>query len=748
MVFSSDPVYRAAISACFAVPVAWAVCRVFRELPRRVHCWVWRMAYAKILVSTLAVPPISIPLIPHSMAETRAERGRFELAASLESWNKEIRDTVGIDRSSVAVDLARDGQSSMLQVTKSFLRLLWLTVFGWLLMRSLREWFLCRKVRRRAEACNDEDVCRTYREVSKQLRVSRNPPLLLSSDVSTPALVGLFAPAVVVPQKILSKLSRSQIRCVISHELAHFVRRDLIWSLLPRLVHCVLFFHPLIWFAGRRWHLAQESACDALVLQNQPLDVADYAEALITTTQFHSQSGKSIPFMGVAATSSFRDLKERLTVMQFAKPQSRHVMRLILGMVFGLGIVGVVPWKLVAVRGAEDTHRKSEIETHHDLLKEGVQYVNSQSEPVSESPFWTAVCSNDIETARQLLDKDSSLASRDFRPEADRDPHTEGYPLYKACAAGHAEMAKLLLDHGADIDAKSPTERQKELGMPIWWAVDRRDYSLANHLLDRGADVGAFAWANATMVDRLYEYAVQDGAPVEVVRKGFSRYLGKSDEAPVSADAPESVKLLDRVLSLGGQPTMGMIVEANYYALVEELLQTCPEMPGTRHDTPQGTVFECLCNASSWTGHPKVMEMAMTHCPELHSPTHAKHAIARAIISHNRFGTVDDYYRLIETQLKYLEEQGALASSIQDDTLLPHHKTAKHYLWPNHYGYGESQSSVETMIELTELFIRFGFDDLHRADADGKTPLMLALERTEHPGLDQYVAYLNSRKNQ
>ena len=306
-------------------------------------------------------------------------------------------------------------------------------------------------------------------------------------------------------------------------------------------------------------------------------------------------------------------------------------------------------------------------------------------------------------------------------------------------------MAKLLLEHGADVDAKSPTERQKELGMPIWWAVDHRNYSLANLLLDHGASVNAYAWANATMVDRLYEYAVKDGAPVEVIRKGFSRYLGKSEECPVSPDSPESVKLLDRVLALGGQPAFTAIVEAEYYELVEELLRICPEMAGTKHDAPKGTVFENLCNASSWLGRPKVMDMAMSHCPQLHTPELALRAIGRAIVSHNRFGSVDDYHRLIETQLKHLKDEGVLPSVIKDGSFLPHHKMAKDYLWPNHYGYGESRSSVESMIELTELLIQFGFDDLHCADADGKTPLMLAEEREGHAGMAEYVAFLKSK---
>ena len=371
--------------------------------------------------------------------------------------------------------------------------------------------------------------------------------------------------------------------------------------------------------------------------------------------------------------------------------------------------------------------------------------MNDQSDPRSALSFWEAVCNNDVESARQFLEKDSTLASMDFRTEKDRNPHTDGFPLHKACAAGHEEMAKLLLEHGADVDAKSPTEKQKELGMPIWWAVDRRRYSLANLLLDHGADVGAYAWANATMVDRLYEYAVEDGAPVEVIRKGFSHYLGTSEETPVSSNAPESVKLLDRVLSRGGQPAFIAIVEAEYYELVEELLQKCPEMAGTKHDDPKGTVFENLFNAASWLGRPKVIELAMSSCPHLHTPELALRAVGRAIVSHNRFGSVDDYYRLIESQLKYLKEEGVLPSIINDGSFLPHHKMGKDYLWPDHYGYGESCSSVESMIELTKLLIRFGFDDLHRADSDGKTPLSLAQDRKGHPGMTEYVAFLKSK---
>ena len=43
--------------------------------------------------------------------------------------------------------------------------------------------------------------------------------------------------------------------------------------------------------------------------------------------------------------------------------------------------------------------------------------------------FWTAVGNNDVGKEKQLLDRDSSLASRDFRAAKDRNSHTDGFPL-------------------------------------------------------------------------------------------------------------------------------------------------------------------------------------------------------------------------------------------------------------------------------------------------------------------------------
>ncbi|MGI9240059.1 MAG: ankyrin repeat domain-containing protein, partial [Verrucomicrobiales bacterium] len=196
----------------------------------------------------------------------------------------------------------------------------------------------------------------------------------------------------------------------------------------------------------------------------------------------------------------------------------------------------------------------------------------SSSATSSDESFWSAVAANDIGTAREFLEKDASLATRDFRPEKVRRdaPYENRFPLLKACQEGHCEMAEILLEFGADIDCKSPTDEQRGLGWPVLTAVERGHFELAHLLLDHGADIRAHGYCSASMVEEVYELARGAGAPIEMVRKGFECYLGEVDLPPVAADAPEAVRLFDRVLRLGGRPSMDSIIYAGNYALVEE----------------------------------------------------------------------------------------------------------------------------------------------------------------------------------
>jgi len=370
----------------------------------------------------------------------------------------------------------------------------------------------------------------------------------------------------------------------------------------------------------------------------------------------------------------------------------------------------------------------------------------NQSKTISNHPFWIAIAEGDLNTVRAYLEQDASLAHRDFRPTNEQDPHTFGFPIVKAADTNNLEMVDLLLEFGADIDAKSPTEEQRELGNPIMHAFERRRYDVIHFLLDRGASVAAYGWCYPSLVDLTYEEALKHGAKKEIARKGFTRFLGPAEFTEVCKDAHDSSRLFARLLDMGGQPSVQAVVKFRYYDLAQQLLRTCPNERSTRHDYPHGSVFESTCWAASWHGIPKVVDLAMRSCPSLFDCKMSIAVLRGAVRSHNRIGLASEYYELIETQLNFLRDTQQIQSVIEGDEFLPHFMLAENYLWPGWCGDEKDPSTVESMIELSELFIQYGFTDLSRIDPEAKeTALARANSRADHPGLPEFAAYLRSR---
>ncbi len=364
------------------------------------------------------------------------------------------------------------------------------------------------------------------------------------------------------------------------------------------------------------------------------------------------------------------------------------------------------------------------------------------------STFWDAVSCNDVQQASELLDNDPTLASRDLRPPEEQDAHTHAFPLVQASTEGHLAMVQLLLKHGADVNAKSPAEDQREFGMPLHFAVVNGHYEVANRLLDHGASVYSYPYCDKSTTQRLYHAAIEAGAPASIIRHGMTKYLGPVDTAKYGAlevddDAPEVVTLLVRFLSLGADPSLSSIVRAEQNDLIEELLRTCPTAAGSRHDWPAGTVFENTLSAASWLGYPKVVRMCMDICADLYDAEIAQHAMQRAIISHNRDGTWQEYRELIHVQLSYLEQRDELEALRAAGDFQPLFLLAENYCWPRNYGHKAEVSTPEGMIAIAKLFLDHGFDDLdYRHPESNLTPLAMAKQRSEHPCMDEFTHFL------
>jgi len=124
---------------------------------------------------------------------------------------------------------------------------------------------------------------------ARPLAISAPLPVLTSSAPVEPGLFGVIRPVLILPDGIQARLSPQEMDAILAHEFCHFRRRDNLTAAVHMLVESLFWFHPLIWWLGRRLMHERERACDEAVLAagNDP---RVFAEGILNVCRFYIQT--------------------------------------------------------------------------------------------------------------------------------------------------------------------------------------------------------------------------------------------------------------------------------------------------------------------------------------------------------------------------------------------------------------------------------------------------------------------------
>ena len=161
--------------------------------------------------------------------------------------------------------------------------------------------------------------------------------------------MGIWKPAIYLPENWQDEFTEAELRIILGHELAHLKRRDLLWNWLPTIVGWLFFFHPLVWVIKRRWEEAQEAACDELLILRQNVSPSQYGGLLLRLATRTSEKPLLVT-AGVAG--SYRLLQRRILAMTRVRTFSRRSMILAGASLTALGAISIVPWRLVEADAA------------------------------------------------------------------------------------------------------------------------------------------------------------------------------------------------------------------------------------------------------------------------------------------------------------------------------------------------------------------------------------------------------------
>ncbi len=164
----------------------------------------------------------------------------------------------------------------------------WLLGVACLSTRTIGGWRLIHRLRRSALLKAPEVVYANFVRLRERLGITRQVSLYISHHIQGPLAIGIVRSLIILPASALMALSPEQLEAVLAHELAHVRRADYLWNLIQTMVETLLFFHPAVWWLGRRLRQQRELCCDDVAVQSCA-DPLVYATALLRLEERRSQ---------------------------------------------------------------------------------------------------------------------------------------------------------------------------------------------------------------------------------------------------------------------------------------------------------------------------------------------------------------------------------------------------------------------------------------------------------------------------
>jgi beta-lactamase regulating signal transducer with metallopeptidase domain len=220
------------------------------------------------------------------------------------------------------------------------------------------------------------------------------PDARITDEDVEPSVAGVITPVVLLPAPLLRRLPPAQLDAVLAHEREHIARNDVFKDHLHRLVETLFWFHPLVWWIGRRLVDERERACDEGVLA-RGYDPGDYAAGILAVCR-HCRAAHARPAYATSGALA-GDLTTRIRHILGSAPPVAVGLLKALALAVCTMAAATVPLFAGALDG--DARRRTVAVMHATQLHDAIVYVS---------------VSADSRVRRSLDARDHEVAMRNF----------------------------------------------------------------------------------------------------------------------------------------------------------------------------------------------------------------------------------------------------------------------------------------------------------------------------------------------
>lgn len=230
--------------------------------------------------------------------------------------------------------------------------------------------------------------------------------LVKSRAVTTPLLIGIIKPVIILPD---IKMSKREQEIILSHELIHFRRGDLIVKLIVLFANALHWFNPIAYWMTRELDLLCERSCDERLVKNLNKEERKFYGQTILSMLERSKF-QQMQVLGLGLCGSKKRLERRLIYIMKFKKMSLPVT--VLSVIVAVSIFGVG-----SVLANEYAPPEVDSTTSSDVVSDGIVSDGVVSDAPKELTWITPVEYTHISAQfgkRMLLDYESDHSGIDF----------------------------------------------------------------------------------------------------------------------------------------------------------------------------------------------------------------------------------------------------------------------------------------------------------------------------------------------
>ena len=151
----------------------------------------------------------------------------------------------------------------------------------------VKHYHFTKTTNRWSENITDERTLSALESLKSEMGIIKPVSIYLCSCISSPMLIGIIKPKILMPT---INLAKDELRFILKHELVHYKRKDLLYKLLVLLTTAIHWFNPIVYLSVRAINVLCETSCDSEVVNSTDTDTRQmYSETIIGVVKYQSK---------------------------------------------------------------------------------------------------------------------------------------------------------------------------------------------------------------------------------------------------------------------------------------------------------------------------------------------------------------------------------------------------------------------------------------------------------------------------